>query len=598
MSPSDRRQRALLVALALCAVGFGAYVRFADQNQVFCQSPDEMSEVMPGIRLHGLPLTNLGAPPRYNFLTSLFYSQHGLGDTSFYYLASGALSALRIPVAESSLYAAGGVVNLAFALAGGLLAGALAGAMAGWTFALFVLVSPFYVFVSKSGWARLTWTPLLLVLVFLAQRRAMRRRGLLWPAIFCALAGFVALTDGFVMLPIVAALGWFSVDGRTRERLVALAHDRVFLAGCTAIAAGLAIDLALGLVARARGSELTVMAYVLARGQAGALVPSLHVLSAWTRCIDYYFPFRGAWILVCAAAALAAREGLRGRAIGVAAAWFLLASSGILRYAGAAEAMNPGSVPGALNAYQIAPPSFLLTAWLLASYAPLRGRLGTAAVLVLAGAMAWQSTVVAFAEPPRNVAPNRLVKQADMPLSACRTVKAAAYYVRAHQEPGGPLPYVFHLSNDVYLGHIGELYYGLSYGGGPGDPNHLLDFGWHQFGRQSPPEAFYEPYGVKRFDYYVAFTEERETTKAPQAFAPAVIDRLKADGARVVCTIVDGGRVLGWILSYRDEPPTTLDYRTASAAWNRRFGRAAALMQQPLAGSAYHFGYQWRPPSQ
>ena len=605
----------VIVAATLAAAVLGSYARFAEQNEVFCQAPDEMSEVMPGIRLHGLPLTNLGAPTRYNFVRSMFYSQHGLGDTSFYYVASGLLSLLGIPVSESSLYAAGGMTNLGLAIAGGILGRLVGGPATGWTFALLVLVSPFYVFVSKSGWARLTWTPLLLMLLFLCQWLAIRRRGLIWPALFSGLGLFVALTDGFVILPVVLAVGWFAVGDESLrersagERLRRLARDRVFLIGCAAIGLGLAFDLALALAARARGSDLTVMAYVLARGGAGRLLPSMHVLSAWAQSVDYYFPFRGAWILVALACAFAVRDGLRGRPIGFVAAWWLLASFGIVRYAAATEAMS-GGVPGFLNAYQLAAPSFLLVAWLLASFAhgrlPMTDRLGPVVrglvaggvVLAMAGLMARQTTVVAFAEPPRSdIGSNRLVKHTDMPLSACRTVKAAAFYIRSHQAEAR-LPYVFHLSSDVYLGHIGEFYYGLSYGGSsqPDDPNHLLDFGWHQYSRQHPPDAFYGPYGVRLFDYYVAFTEERATTKAPQDFAPAVVRRLQAQGARVVATVTDGGRPIGRILSFRDEPHIELDYRTASEEWNRRFGRAGTLMQQPLAGSSYHFGYQWRPP--
>lgn len=605
-----RRAPLWLQAIAvstLLAAAFGTYARLAERNDVFCQSPDEMSEVMPGIRLHALPFTNVRAPTRYNFIRSALYSQHGLGDVSFYYLASGALSLLHLPVSEGMLYAAGGVTNLAFALAGGLLAAYLVGsAGTGWIFALLVLVSPFYVFVSKSGWARLTWTPLLLVLLFLCQWIAMRRRGLVWPLIFCCLGGFVALTDGFVILPVVAVVGWFAVDGPSRfNRLI---RNRAFVAGCIAIVLGLAVDLLLGLAARARGSELTVFAYALARGRAGSIVPSLHILSAWTQCLDYYFPFRGAWVVVLIAFVLAAVEGLRGRPIGIVAAWWLLASFGVLRYAAALESMNAEYVPGFLNAYQLAPPSMLLVAWLLASIGDdrwaivrqiqpaVRGILTCAFALAIALVMARQSAIVAFAMPPRpDVAPNRLAKYTDMPLSACRTVKAAAFYVRSRQSA---LPYVFHLSSDVYLGHIGEFYYGLSYtrSSRPEDPNHLLDFGWHQYSRQYPPEAFYDPYGVQSFDYYVEFTEERSTTKADPAFAPEVVQRLLAQGARVVCTIRDGGRPIGRILSFHDEPHVDLDYREAASGWNRRFGRARTLLQQPLAGSSYHFGYNWRAP--
>lgn len=597
----------VIVLSVLLAAAYGGYIRFADQNDVFCQSPDEMSEVMPGLRLHALPLTNVEAPVRYNFIQSMFYSQHGLGDVSFYYLASGMLSLLHLPVSERSLYAAGGATNLALALAGGLLGAYIVGSAAtGWIFGLFVLVSPFYVFVSKTGWARLTWTPLLLVFLFLCQWGALRRRGIVWPVMFCCIGTFVALTDSFVMLPVVGVVGWFAVGGPDRFRR--LVRDRVFVAGCVAIALGLGVDVLIGLAARARGTELTLFAYVLARGRVGSLLPSLHVLSAWTQCVDYYMPFRGAWILVLIAFVLAAADGIRGRAVGFVAAWWLLASFGILRYAAAIESMTAGGVPGFLNAYQLAVPSLLLVAWLLGSigegrflgsrwlWPAARGAVVCAVTFTLALFMARQAYGVAFIVPEGPaLTPYRTSKFTDMSLSDCRTVKAAAFYVRSHQTA---LPYVFHLSSNLYLGHIGEFYYGLSYSRSsrPEDPNHLLDFGLHQFFRQNAPEAFYRPYGVRTFDYYVAFADERPPVGADPAFASKAIDRLLAEGAHVVCTIWDGGRQIGRILSFHDEPHVDLDYGKAAAGWDKAFGRAGTLLQQPLAGSAYHFGYNWRSP--
>ena len=598
--------RVVIICTALAAV-FGAYLRFAEQNDVFCQAPDEMSEVMPGTRLHALPLLNISAPTRYNFIRSMFYSQHGLGDVSFYYLASGTLSLLHLPVSERSLFFAGGVTNLAFALAGGLLAASVIGSIgAGWIFALLVLVSPFYVFVSKTGWARLSWTPLLLVLVFLCQWMAMRRRSAGWTIALCALAGFAALTDAFVMLPVVGVLAWLLAGGR---RGAPLLRDPVFLAAAAVIAAAVAVDVLIGLIAQSRGTGLTMISYVLVRGQSG-VVPSLHVLTAWMQCVDYYFPFRGAWIVVAVAFVLATLEGFRGRLVGFVAAWWALASIGILRYAAAMEDINPTSVPGFLNAYYIAPPSFLLVAWLVASVGERRlkiagrvrpqwgGIVACVATLTLAFPMARQAYLVTFAMSPRlDIGPNRLVKYTDMPLSTCRTVKAAAFYIRSHEKA---LPFVFHLSSDPYLGHIGEFYYGLSYSRSsrPEDPNHLLDFGWHQFSRHYSPEAFYSAYGVSHFDYYVDFIEERGNLSADRAFAVEAADRLKKEGARVVCTIWDQGRPIGRILSFQDEPPTDLEYRAAAAGWDRRFGRASTLLQEPLAGSSYHFGYNWRSPSE
>ncbi|HZR26878.1 MAG TPA: hypothetical protein VFA59_25005 [Vicinamibacterales bacterium] len=589
--------RRAIIAATMAAVVFGAYVRFKEESDVFCQSPDEMSEVMPGTRLHGLPLFNLSAPTRYNFFRSMFYSQHGLGDVSFYYLGTGALTALHIPTSERNLYVLGGMTNLAFAAAGGVFAAYVLGsAPAGWIFALLVLVSPFYVFVSKTGWARLTWTPLLLVLVMIVEVVALRRRSVAAAIGLSLLAGFVALTDGFIMLPVVGVIAWQAIGGP--HKLMRLVRDPIVIGSVAAIALAVAVDVAVGVMAHRRGSGLTMISYVLVRGGSG-VVPSLHVLGAWLQSIDYYFPFRGASVVVLGAFVAAVVAGVRGDPIGAVAFWFALASAGLIRYAGAVEAINPTSVPGFLNAYYIAPPSLLLVAWLCARLAERRiGWVATIAIVLVAAAMARQSWIVAFAEPPRpDIAPNRLVKYTDMPLSACRTVKAAAYYIRSHEH--GTLPYVFHLSSDPYVGHIGEFYYGLSYSRSskPEDPNHLLDFGYQQFGHYNPPETFYKPYGVAHFDYYVEFAEERIDLPTDRPFAASMSDRLRREGARVVCTIWDNGRAIGRVLSFDGSTPVDIEYRAAASAWDRAFARTDRLMQEPLAGTSYHFGYNWRPPA-
>jgi hypothetical protein len=150
-SPIDSLCRApawlrVIIALAIPVVVFGIYLRFAALQDVFCRAPDELAEMMPGLRLHALPILNLRDPIRYNFVQSLFYSQHGLGDVSFYYLASGALSLLGFPIGERYLFAAGGLTNLGLAVAGGILAVWLfRSAGTGWIFAILVLISPFYV---------------------------------------------------------------------------------------------------------------------------------------------------------------------------------------------------------------------------------------------------------------------------------------------------------------------------------------------------------------------------------------------------------------------------------------------------------------------
>lgn len=597
-----------VVLLSLPLAVFGIYLRFAGLQDVFCRSPDELAEIMPGIRLHALPFLNLRDVIRYNFFQSMFYSQHGLGDVSFHYLASGVLSLLHVPVSERFLFVASGVTNLALPLTGVALGvRLLRSAGTGWVFATLVLVSPFYVFVSRSGWGRLTWTPLLLLLLFLSQWRAMRHGGVVWPIVFCVLAGFISLTDGFMNLPILAVFGLLIVDGSAAERLRRLARDRVFLAGFVAFAFGIAIDLLIGLAAQRRGADLTLMGYVMLRGAHGSLIPSRDAWAVWARVVDFYFPFRGICLAVTGICALAVIEGFRGRAIGFVAAWWLLVSLGLIRYLAGVESMGRTATAGWLNASgSLAVPSFLLVAWFVASIGDgslpvvrrfdpaVRGALAVALWLVLITPMAVQADTVAFASiPVRGLTIDQLSQTAapTAGLSACRTIKAAAFYVRSRPPA---LPYVFHLSSDPNLGHIGEFYYGLSYGRSsrPEDPNHLLDFGrlTGQFKQAHLPEEFARVYGVDQFDYYVDFVDDRDPLKAE------ALNRLVAAGARVVCTIRDGGRPIGRILSFSGEPPTDLDYRTAAASWDRRFARAGTLLLQPLAGTAYHFGYNWRSP--
>jgi hypothetical protein len=105
------------------------------------------------------------------------------------------------------------------------------------------------------------------------------------------------------------------------------------------------------------------------------------------------------------------------------------------------------------------------------------------------------------------------------------------------------------------------------------------------------PDAFYAAYGVRHFDYYVDFLDDRDPFKA------SVVDRLLGQGARVVCVIRDGGRPIGRILSFRAEAPIDLEYRLAARGWDRAFAWPRTLLQQPLTGGAYHFNYNWRAPS-
>ncbi|MBI3635633.1 MAG: hypothetical protein HY216_05360, partial [Candidatus Rokubacteria bacterium] len=237
-SPMDRPWLLGAAIVALGALVYGAVLRFTGLPGVFCRTPDELAEMMPGLRLHVLPLLARGGPDRLDVAGSLFYSQHGLGDVSFYYLASLVLGWLRVPISERNLFIVGGITNIALAVVGGLFcARVLRRRGMGLAFAVFVLVSPVYVFVSQSGWARLTWTPLLLFLLFLAQERATTTRRTSWTAAFVGLAGFISLTDGFVAFPLLPVLALLLAAGSPRERLSAVARDRRILAGVAAFAA-------------------------------------------------------------------------------------------------------------------------------------------------------------------------------------------------------------------------------------------------------------------------------------------------------------------------------------------------------------------------
>ena len=46
----------------MLVIAFSLYVRFTGLRDVFCHSPDELAEIMLGVRLHALPVTNLRDP--------------------------------------------------------------------------------------------------------------------------------------------------------------------------------------------------------------------------------------------------------------------------------------------------------------------------------------------------------------------------------------------------------------------------------------------------------------------------------------------------------------------------------------------------------
>jgi hypothetical protein len=437
----------------------------------------------------------------------------------------------------------------------------------------------------------------------------MRRRGVVWPTVFCALAGVVSLTDGFTNLPLLAVLGLFIVEGSATARVKALLRDRVFLAGIGTAALGIVVDVLIGLAARQRGTDLTLMGYVLLRAGHGSLIPSRDVWVTWAGVIDLYFPYRGTWLAMIGICVLAVIEGARGRLIGFVAVWWVLASMGLIRYLTGLGSMGRPVAASWLNASGgLAVPSFLLVAWFIASIGDgilpaarrirprVRGALAVALWLTLIPRLAWQADLVAFGDPDafherrvRGLALDQLSQPRPKELNKCRTIKATAFYARSHA-PG--VPYVFLLSSSANLGPIGEFYYGLSYARGsrPEDPNHLLDFGatTGQYTKPHSVEEFAHAYGVDHFDFYIDFVQEHDPVKA------ATLDRLTAAGAQVVCIIRDGDRPIGRILSFSGDQPIDLDARAASASWDARFGRARTLLMQPLAGTAYHFGYNWR----
>jgi len=57
----------------------------------------------------------------------------------------------------------------------------------------------------------------------------------------------------------------------------------------------------------------------------------------------------------------------------------------------------------------------------------------------------------------------------------------------------------------------------------------------------------------------------------------------------------DGPRT-GALLSFNDERPIELDARIGARSWDWQFAHPATLLRQPLTGTAYHFGYNWRTP--
>ncbi|MBI1892857.1 MAG: hypothetical protein HYS14_01915 [Candidatus Rokubacteria bacterium] len=558
-------------------------------------TPDEMAELMPGLRLHVLPWFNLDAAPRYNFFKSLFYSQHGLGDVMFYYSGSGILSGLGLPVTEKTLFITGGITNLLLIAAAVVFCCLiLREPLTGIVLIPLMASSAFYVFVSKTGWGRLSFVPLIQVSLLLVQWGAHRSARVSLRLLFGGLAFFAAMTDGLYIVACMVVLAIAMREGPIASRLAGVVRDRLLLLGVVAWGLGFAVDLLVAAAAAAKGSNLTLLRYIQLRGSHGGLVPTSEMFVAWARAVDWYFPFRAGWVLVLAGFVLAAPKALRGDAVAVVWVWFAMVSFGVMRYASGLKGLGMGfSVPTWINAYSLALPGYILLAglfsraWRVAilKERSLVARVWRGVLCAGGGAFFWlavhQSAAIAY-----NVeqAVDQVARR-----DACRTVKAVSYYIR---ELGPANAYVFHLSSDVFLGHFGEFYYGLSYSRSstPEEPNRLLDFGREVFGKEVAPDELYEAYRVPHFDYYVDFMGEGG------AWRSEVISKLLKSGARVVLVVRYQGREIGRVLSYRPVPERTFEYAEAAAAWDQTYGRLDRLFQQSLAGTSYHFGYNWRRP--
>jgi hypothetical protein len=147
---------------------------------------------------------------------------------------------------------------------------------------------------------------------------------------------------------------------------------------------------------------------------------------------------------------------------------------------------------------------------------------------------------------------------------------------------------VFHLTSAVALGHFGEFYYGISYGANPrtGERNRLVDFGGQVLGRARSAREMASAYGVRHFDHYVQFADDDGPLVA------SAVDELRRQGARPVLEVTSDGRVIGRVWSFDSPSIGTVAFREAAHRWDTSV-YLRDLIRQPLAGTAYHFGYSW-----
>ena len=289
-----RRTVSILAALILCsALALGAARRIDHPRLAFCGSTDEFSEFMPGLRLHALPLWNLGADIRSNFFKSLMYSPHGFGDTAFYYLASGGLHGLGLSISDRHLWLASAATNGLLIAAVVWLAIGVAGSPGmAYGATLLLALSPLYVFSSQTAFARLTFVPLVHVVALLLAALACRRPRWAPRAALAVTALFIELTDGFYFGPVLLVFLFLSRPGSLRERIAGTTRDRTWWWTAAAIVAGLAIDVGLGALAAAHDTTLTLFGYVRMRVGYGGVMSTLDLLKLWLQALQTYSPDR------------------------------------------------------------------------------------------------------------------------------------------------------------------------------------------------------------------------------------------------------------------------------------------------------------------
>jgi hypothetical protein len=581
----------LAVVVAAAAIALGTTRRVADPRNSMCLYTDEFSEVMPGLRLHALPLWNLGADVRANFFKSAMMSRHGLGDTGFYYLASGALGVLHLPVSDRHLWLAGAFTNALLIVSVAWFAWRVAGSgVMAYTATVILALSALYIFASQTGWARYTFTPLLQMIALNLVSRSSRHRSAWLDAALALLTLFLTLSDAFYFGVVLVVFRFLLYAGPFGARARSALRDSTVWCICGAIVLGLAINIAGAVVAAAHQTTLTLFGYVTFRTARGGALSIADWIDVWLTTVRTYLPIVGPFV-VLPSWLLAWRYAWRDPAAGALAVWLAIASAGVIQYFNSFTPRPPSFGMGIfmLSASPLALPSYLVVAWAIGRV--VRERRQTLARVVAA---------LVFAAVVAPMAAQAMRDRYDPALTAkapryfeikdqCAVVKAASAYVR---EDGPPESTVLQLTSDNQLGVMGEFYYGISYVGNArtGERNRLLDYGDLALGRRHTPEELATLYGVPHFDYYVDFIE----TKNP--FTVDAIARLQLAGARPVVEIRDGERVIGRVWSFRSRPATVIALDELNDRWNR-VGYLPQLFRQSLAGTAFYFGYAWPDPA-